>query len=83
MMRICRGEHLTASLAETVDPEVPAFVIFSKATLRGVAHRRLSNQESLPQVFGIDRHKASDLGEDFRRLVCDYCAAHNATMEQA
>ena len=63
--------------------EVPAFVIFSDATLREMARRRPSDKKSLLQVSGIGQRKAADFGKDFLRLIRDYCSAHDAAMDQA
>jgi ATP-dependent DNA helicase RecQ len=63
--------------------EVPAFLIFSDATLREMARRRPSSPDSLRQVSGVGQRKAADFGKDFLSLIRDFCKARNVEMDQA
>lgn len=53
--------------------EVPAFIIFSDATLRDLARVRPGSVESMGRVYGIGAKKQADLGERFVQVISQYC----------
>ncbi len=57
--------------------QVPAFIIFSDATLRDVARRRPADNQNLLAVHGIGERKATDYGERVIALVQQYCESNN------
>jgi ATP-dependent DNA helicase RecQ len=56
---------------------VPAFVIFSDATLRELARCRPVSTENLLAVHGIGRRKADDYGERIMEMIQEYCEVAN------
>lgn len=67
-LRGLRTELATAS-------SVPAFVIFSDATLRELARCRPVSTENLLDIHGIGQRKADDYGERVMDLIQEYCEA--------
>jgi len=55
------------------DKEVPAFVVFSDATLRDLARRRPSTWDGLLGVAGIGEQKRSDYGTRFLECITAHC----------
>lgn len=53
--------------------QVPAFVIFSDATLRDLARQRPIDAEHLLKVNGIGQRKAKDYGQQVLELIQDFC----------
>jgi len=62
------------NLAE--EREVPAFVIFSDATLKALAAMRPTEIASLPLVPGIGEHKTEQFGERITSVIREYCEAN-------
>lgn len=56
--------------------QVPAYVVFSDATLRDLARCRPSSHDMLLCVRGIGERKADDLGRPFLDLISRYCEEH-------
>lgn len=54
---------------------VPAYIICSDATLRGMCRRRPSTMEELLEVSGIGEKKAADYGDAFLEAVAAYEAS--------
>ncbi|WP_437193814.1 DNA helicase RecQ [Planctomicrobium sp. SH527] len=61
--------------------EVPAYVIFTDATLRGLAAQRPTSLERLLHVPGIGQKKADVFGELILKAIADYCAEHDVRTE--
>lgn len=61
--------------------EVPAYVIFTDATLRGLAAQRPTSPERLLHVPGIGQKKADIFGERILKTISDYCAEHDIRTE--
>ncbi|HMO15213.1 MAG TPA: HRDC domain-containing protein [Pirellulaceae bacterium] len=67
-------EHLRIlrrRLAE--EQQVPAFVVFSDATLKDFARRRPTRRETLLAVHGVGQRKAEQYGESFMSAVSAWC----------
>ena len=62
--------HLRAELAQERD--VPAYIICSDATLRGLCRRRPATREDLLEVSGIGEKKADAYGAAFLEAIADY-----------
>jgi ATP-dependent DNA helicase RecQ len=62
---------------------VPAYIVFSDATLRDMARRRPSSVERLLEVNGVGEKKAADFGEQFVQCIADYCRQNGVTMNIA
>ena len=60
---------------------LPPFVIFSDATLRGLARLRPSAPEKLLAVQGIGEKKATEYGGDFLAAIADYCREHSLAQD--
>jgi ATP-dependent DNA helicase RecQ len=54
---------------------VPAYVLFSDATLREMATLRPGSAAGLLAIRGIGERKLVDLGQRFLELIVDYCRA--------
>ena len=52
---------------------VPAYVVFSDASLRDMARRRPSTLEGLRLVSGVGKQKLADFGEQFLGLITNHC----------
>jgi ATP-dependent DNA helicase RecQ len=61
---------------------VPAYVIFSDATLRDMARRRPSSLEKMQGVRGVGEKKLADHGEAFLQTITAYCEAGAVPMDQ-
>lgn len=61
--------------------QVPAFVIFSDATLRAMAARRPTSIESMHAVPGIGAKKLAELGPRFLELIQSFCEAHERSTD--
>jgi ATP-dependent DNA helicase RecQ len=62
---------------------VPAYIVFSDATLRDMARRRPSTIERLLEVNGVGEKKAADFGEQFLSCITDYCRQNGVMMDVA
>ena len=60
---------------------LPPFVIFSDATLRGLARLRPSSPERLLVVQGIGEKKAAEYGDEFLEAIADYCREHSLAQD--
>jgi ATP-dependent DNA helicase RecQ len=60
---------------------VPAFVVFSDATLRDMARVRPSSAASLLNVRGVGERKLADVGPRFLERINEYCRTHNLTLD--
>lgn len=61
--------------------DVPAYVVFSDATLRDLARRRPSTLEDFRQAKGVGEKKLIDYGPAFIARIGDYCRAHQLPMD--
>ena len=75
-------ERLRALRHELADARnVPAYVLFSDATLRDMARLRPGNPASLLRVRGVGERKVADLGPQFLALIAGYCIEHGLSMD--
>lgn len=69
-------QDLRALRKELADEHgVPAYIICSDATLRGMCRRRPATREELLEVSGIGEKKAADYGEAFLEAIAAYEAS--------
>jgi ATP-dependent DNA helicase RecQ len=66
---------------EAVHRGVPAYIVFSDATLRDLARRRPSTVERLLDVHGVGQQKAADFGQQFVDCIVHYCRQYGLTMD--
>jgi ATP-dependent DNA helicase RecQ len=59
---------------------LPAYMLFSDASLRDLARVRPGTSAALLQVRGIGERKQADLGPAVLALMQEYCAANNVPM---
>jgi ATP-dependent DNA helicase RecQ len=52
---------------------IPAYVLFSDATLRDMARLRPSSSAALLRVHGVGERKLSDFGQRFLERIAIYC----------
>jgi ATP-dependent DNA helicase RecQ len=76
-----RLRQLRRTIAEERD--VPAYVIFSDATLREIARVRPAGLIEMKRVKGVGDRKLADLGKRFVAAVRTYCAANGIAMNAA
>ena len=62
---------------------VPAYVLFSDATLRDMARLRPGSAGALLTVRGVGQRKLADLGERFLDLIANYCRANGLPLDAA
>ncbi len=79
LFELLRGHR--RGLAE--QKQVPPFVIFSDATLRELARIRPSSLERMRLVYGIGDAKLREFGDQFLKLITDYCRDHGLTLDVA
>jgi ATP-dependent DNA helicase RecQ len=60
---------------------VPAYIVFSDATLRDMARRRPSSLEQFLAVNGVGQKKAADFGEQFVEHIATYCQQSGVAMD--
>ncbi len=60
---------------------VPAYVIFSDATLRDLARRRPTTTQAMREVHGVGVKKLADFGEAFTIAIAEYCTAHEIDVD--
>jgi len=59
---------------EAADRDVPAFVVFSDASLRDMARRRPSTSVEFRAVHGVGDQKLIEYGETFVSAIIEYCS---------
>jgi ATP-dependent DNA helicase RecQ len=70
-------ERLRALRREVADERrVPAYVLFSDATLRDMARLRPGSPAALLNVRGVGERKLADLGQRFLEQIASYCSAN-------
>jgi ATP-dependent DNA helicase RecQ len=72
---------LRRKIAEERD--VPAYVLFSDATLRDMARIRPGSAATLLNVRGVGERKLADLGQRFLKHIEGYCRAQGIPMDAA
>jgi ATP-dependent DNA helicase RecQ len=63
------------------DRSVPAYVLFSDATLRQMASLRPGSATALLAIRGVGERKLADHGQRFLELIADYCRAAGLPMD--
>ena len=56
---------------------VPAYVIFSDATLQEMAYYLPQSRESLLRIYGVGKRKLEQLGEAFIEVISSYARQHD------
>ncbi len=62
---------------------VPAYVLFSDATLREMAQVRPGSPTALLGIRGVGERKLADLGERFLSLIATYCRSNDLPLDAA
>jgi ATP-dependent DNA helicase RecQ len=62
---------------------VPAYVLFSDATLRDMARVRPGSAATLLNVRGVGERKLADLGQRFLEHIAAYCRTHDLPLDAA
>jgi len=62
---------------------VPAYVLFSDATLRDMARARPGSPGALLNVRGVGERKLADLGQRFLEHIATYCRTHELSLDAA
>jgi len=60
---------------------VPAYVLFSDATLRDMARVRPGNAAALGRIRGVGERKLADPGPQFLAGIADYCTARGLALD--
>jgi ATP-dependent DNA helicase RecQ len=63
--------------------DVPAYVLFSDATLRDMARVRPGSASALLGIRGVGERKLADLGPRFLELIATYCRAKDLPLDAA
>ena len=75
-------ESLRALRREIADQRnVPAYVLFSDATLRDMARVRPGSATVLLDIRGVGERKLADFGQRFLERIANYCRAQNIAMD--
>jgi ATP-dependent DNA helicase RecQ len=75
-------ERLRSVRREIADRRnVPAYIVFSDATLREMARLRPSSPDTLLGIRGVGERKFADLGQRFLEEIKTYCRAHRLAMD--
>jgi ATP-dependent DNA helicase RecQ len=62
---------------------VPAYVLFSDATLREMARVRPGSPSALLGIRGVGERKLADLGQRFLELIATYCRANGLPLDSS
>ncbi|MCY2992044.1 MAG: DNA helicase RecQ [Planctomycetota bacterium] len=73
-LRRLRQEHAAVQ-------NVPAYIVFSDATLRDVARRRPSSLDGFRQIKGVGDKKLADYGQAFVARLVAYCQANQVPLD--
>ncbi len=65
------------------EQDVPAYVVFSDASLRDMARIRPSNLNGFELVRGVGEKKLADYGQRFVEEITQYCRQHGVAMDAA
>jgi ATP-dependent DNA helicase RecQ len=71
--------RLRRQLAEQRD--VPAYVLFSDATLRDMARMRPGSPNALLEIRGVGERKLEDFGQRFLDAIATYCREHRLPLD--
>ncbi|MET0584477.1 MAG: DNA helicase RecQ [Candidatus Binatia bacterium] len=71
--------NLRRQLAD--ERRVPAYVLFSDATLRDMARVRPGSPSALLGIRGVGERKLADLGERFIEVIVSYCRENRLPLE--
>jgi len=71
--------RLRRQLAEQRD--VPAYVLFSDATLRDMARMRPGSPSALLEIRGVGERKLEDFGQRFLDAIATYCREHRLPLD--
>ena len=71
--------RLRRQLAEQRD--VPAYVLFSDATLRDMAWMRPGSPSALLEIRGVGERKLEDFGQRFLDAIATYCREHRLPLD--
>jgi ATP-dependent DNA helicase RecQ len=71
--------QLRRQLAEQRD--VPAYVLFSDATLRDMARMRPGSPSALLEIRGVGERKLEDFGQRFLDAIATYCREHRLPLD--
>ena len=63
--------------------DVPAYVLFSDATLREMARVRPGSKVALLGIRGVGERKLADLGQRFLELIATHCRANGLPLDAA
>ena len=75
-------ESLRALRRQLADErDVPAYVLFSDATLRDMARLRPGSPSALLGIRGVGERKLADLGQRFLELIATYCRANGLPLD--
>ena len=75
-------EHLREKRkTQAANAGVPAFAIFSDATLRDMARKRPTTLEAFECVFGIGERKAKKYGKTYIERIFNFCKEHELTTD--
>ena len=74
-----RLRRLRRQLAE--QRGVPAYVLFSDATLRDMARTRPGSPNALLEIRGVGERKLEELGERFLDAIATYCREHRLPLD--
>ncbi|HYA27456.1 MAG TPA: HRDC domain-containing protein, partial [Acidobacteriota bacterium] len=61
---------------------VPAYVVFSDATLRDMARVRPSSPNALLAIRGVGEKKLADIGQRFLEKIGSYCRENRLALDQ-
>ena len=54
---------------------VPAYIVFSDASLRDMCNKRPSNEEEMLAVSGVGKYKMDKYGEAFLKAIAEYAGS--------
>ncbi len=75
-------EVLRALRREKADAQnVPPYVVFGDAALRGMARSRPSSLDGFLEVRGVGEKKCADYGEEFVQCITEHCCEHQLPMD--
>lgn len=66
---------------KSVERSVPAYVVFSDASLRDMARRRPSDVEAFRMVHGVAQKKVEDFADEFLAAIREYCVSGNVAQD--
>jgi ATP-dependent DNA helicase RecQ len=71
--------HLRRRLA--AERKIPAYVVFSDATLREMARVRPSSPTRLLEIHGVGERKLADIGGRFLEAIASYCRENRLPLD--